>query len=76
MILKARNIRLKQPELTYMKVETFTIFSARDMLEIRSGVKRFDLEITLNSEIEHPKNGMSEILSLTQIPDFFFPVLS
>lgn len=73
--LLARNIRLKQPEGKYMKVKSFHVFSARDMAEIRSGVNSFDPEITLFSNFEHPTNGMKESLTITAIPDFFFPVL-
>ena len=74
-VLKARRISLKT-EAGFHRVETFTMFSARDMSEIRSGVKRFDSEITLDIDVEHPTSKMTEILSLIQIPDFFFPVLS
>lgn len=73
--LIARDIKIKGPDGAWVKIHNFRQFSSRDMMEIRSAVKKYDSEFQPFSEIEHPTNGKKAIVNLTVTLDFFLPVL-
>lgn len=74
--LKARSMSMLQLDGTYIKVESFKLFSSRDMMEIRTLVSKEDKEVTVLSELHHPHElEKIDYISIMMVPDFFFPVL-
>lgn len=73
--LLARNFRLRNLNGNFDIIQNFSCFSSMDMKEIRSYLSKYDREFELMSDITHPKTGITESVSLIQLPDFFFPLL-
>ena len=71
--LVARDIHLKDNEGKFVKVQNFTPFSTRDMMEIRKDVLLNDAETSYSTEIENPKTSEKVFFPLLTSPDFFFP---
>lgn len=70
--LIARNLRYKMGE-EIIPVENFSVFTVRDMQEIRSTVKAMDPTWDANCEIVNPLNEQPLTLNLMGIKSFFFP---
>lgn len=66
-----RNLRLKVDD-KYEKVLNFSLFSPRDMQEIRREVFAIDPIFQGNTEIENPKTGQTAKYFIFGAPDFFF----
>lgn len=52
-------------------IENFRVFNAREMMEIRSKIDVVDPAWPVLIELEHPKTGRKEKVSIFSIPDFF-----
>lgn len=70
--LKARNLEMFI-ENKWMKVENFTFFSPKDMIELRSVIKAVDPEFNAISELENPVTKETMNFPILNTPDFFFP---
>lgn len=70
--LLARNIRL-HIEDHWEKVESFKLFSFKDMAEIRKIVSQNDPEFTTNTEVENPVTGEKALFPILTTINFFFP---
>lgn len=55
------------------RVTNFTLFSVKDMREIRKYVNDYDPVNNLTTNIENPKTGENIDIALLLLPDFFFP---
>lgn len=72
--LKARDIRFKLPNFEdYKTVISFSVFSKRDMNEIRKALLQVDPPLSIITDIEDPKNGEVHEVNVAGLPDFFFP---
>jgi len=69
-------------ELTYMDsggdgkpylVKNFSIFSSRDMAEIRTHVQHHDPDFDFVTILENPKTGQTVAAGILDQPDFFYP---
>lgn len=69
---RGRDLKLKVEDGSFMKVENFSPFSKRDMIEIRKFVKEFDPTQGMNTEISNGK-GDTIFFPLLASTDFFFP---
>lgn len=72
--LRCRNLQLNI-EGKFQTMETFKLFSSRDMQEIRSDINNNDSEFKVECELRNPNNGTIEAISLISLPDFFFPLI-
>lgn len=71
--LICRNLHLKV-EGKYEKVESFKIFSPKDMGEIRKSVAIYDPQFTGNITLLNPNDTKQSVnINLFSIPGFFFP---
>jgi len=71
--LKARNLELFT-ENNWLKVENFSPFSPRDMVNIIAWVKEIDPDYNAITEIAHPVTKYKLNYTLTNSTDFFYPV--
>ena len=72
--LRIRGFEAKGAGGTWLALQNFASFSARDMKEIRATLEKEDPEFNLNVQVTHPKTGRKEVASLFSNPDFFFPI--
>ena len=66
-----RNLRLRVDD-KYEKVLNFSLFSPRDMQEIRREIFAIDPIFQGNAEIENPNTGQTAKYFIFGAPDFFF----
>ena len=69
--LKARDLKLKVED-KWETVQSFALFSPRDMAEIRKSVAENDPYYTGLIELEHPTKGYKAGFSIMGTPDFFY----
>ena len=69
--LKARDLKLKVGD-KWETVQSFALFSPRDMAEIRKSVAENDPYYTGLIELEHPTKGYKAGFSIMGTPDFFY----
>jgi len=69
-----RNFEIQLDNGSWQKVEKFSMFSAREMQEIRSKLDKMDDPFDLLTELINPITGNSELVSLFLKEDFFFPL--
>lgn len=55
------------------RVSNFSLFSLKDMREIRKLVNSYDPINNVTTTIENPITGVTQEISIFMIPDFFFP---
>lgn len=70
--LVARNLRLKVGE-RYEKVSDFSLFSLRDMVDIRKVVATYDPIFSGMTDVENPLTGEKAQINIIAIPGFFYP---
>lgn len=70
--LIARNIQM-EVKGEWMPIESFAIFSSREMSRIRTWVDEVDPNFDGLISITDPSMGTSKLLPLISLPDFFFP---
>ena len=71
-VFVARNLQVKIGE-KYEKVHNFSIFSTKDMIEIRNYVLANDPVFMGNTDIENPVTNQKQTISIVAIKDFFYP---
>jgi len=71
--LKARNIAVKGQDGKFVKVDNFTFFTKKDMMEIHSYIDNFDRTFRGLTEIRNPVNGQYVDYPIMQSQDFFYP---
>jgi len=71
--LIARSIQLKLTDDKWQTIENFKLFTAREMREIRSDIKKNDAQFEMFTEIKCPKCGDIENTPLISFQGFFFP---
>ena len=70
--LVARNLRLKNGD-EWIKVESFHLFSTKDIFEIRKSVAENDPEFSGLCEIFHPSSdGRNTFINLLALESFFY----
>lgn len=72
--LRARNLKLDMGGGSFQTMESFKLFNSKEMSEIRADIEKNDQEWKCITELQNPKDGSIEIISLITIPDFFFPL--
>lgn len=70
--LVSRNLRL-EVEGKFERVQSFHLFSVRDMQELRKNILTYDPVFNGNVEIENPTTGEITNIPLLGISGFFFP---
>ena len=70
--LMARNLRLKV-DGKFEKVTNFSMFTPKDMMEIRSFVRDYDPIFEGVTEITHPSTGATRTKYIMGIDSFFYP---
>jgi hypothetical protein len=70
-LLTIRRLELKIND-AWNKVESFKMFSAQDMFEIRKEVLERDPSFSGKCEIEHPSTGNVGYVSIVALPSFFY----
>jgi len=72
-LLTSRNLEILITD-EWHRVDNFKLFSARDMMELRSAVITKDPRFDGMTEVIHPDNKNRRLeLPLVEIPDFLFP---
>lgn len=71
--LRVRNLRLRDESGKDQTVNNFSVFSARDMAEIRGLVRKNDPMYPLYTSVDDPITGEEIQIPLLSLPDFFFP---
>lgn len=72
--LRARNLELYvEVDQKFIRVESFSTFTKREMIEINRIVKEIDPPLTILSELKHPSTGDKAYVSPVQHKDFLFP---
>ncbi len=72
--LKARNIQFKSPDFSDWKtVISFSVFSKKDMQQIRTALRKVDPPLAIITDLEDPKNGNIHEVNVAGLQDFFFP---
>lgn len=69
-----RNFEVQLENGTWQKVERFSMFTAREMQEIRTKLDQMDKPFDLITEVINPLTGQSEQISLFLKESFFFPL--
>lgn len=69
--LMARNLHL-DVDGKFEKVENFSLFSVRDMAEIRKGVFEMDPVFTAEADVENPSTGQIEKYPIMLASSFFY----
>lgn len=70
--LFARGLEL-QVEGKWEKVSNFSLFSTKDMRELRKLVNANDPQANLNTDVEDPVTGVKDLVNIMGVPTFFFP---
>lgn len=70
--LLARNLRL-EVDGKWEKVYNFSLFSLKDMRELRGYIHKVDPTFNPVSEVEHPQTGKKTMVPILASPSFFFP---
>lgn len=69
-----RNFEVQLDNGNWQKVERFSMFTAREMQQIRTELDRMDQSFDLVVEHVNPLTGQVELISLFLKEDFFFPL--
>lgn len=69
--LMARNLHL-EVDGKFEKVENFSLFSVRDMAEMRRKILEVDPVFTAEADVENPSNGQIEKYPIMLAPSFFY----
>jgi len=72
--LVIRNFEVQLENGSWQKVEKFSMFSAREMQQIRTKLEEMDSSFDLITELINPLTGGTELVSLLLKEDFFFPL--
>lgn len=70
--IRIREFELQDAKGNWHRIEVFNMLSARDMQEIRKLLLEKDGDFDLTVEVKHPNKNIIELVSLMNLPDFFF----